>query len=126
MSIFNIIEEISAPSFPIVVPLFTIVTVVMRDEHDDGDSHRIRCRIMLNETELVATDLAFNYLGRSGAKVITQGQGILIPNPGKLTVSLLREERILAEWPIMIQHIGQAYFANVDSAPANQPATPNT
>jgi hypothetical protein len=106
LSIFNIFQEINSPAFPFGIAGFTIATLLNLDEGETEDPTDVRIRINLGEAQIGDFPMVTQFQGRQSLRSILFLQGILLPAPGNLVVSLHHSGRQLASWVVAIRHIG--------------------
>lgn len=87
VSIFNILERIQAPTFPLVLPQLMAVSLWEEDELDKEKQYQVAIRITLGDTELehIKQNLSFP---RRRLRTIAQIQNLAIPGPGRLEIEL--------------------------------------
>jgi hypothetical protein len=116
LSIFNVYEEMNAPVFPIALQTFAVIMLLIRHDDDLEVPSDVRCRIHLDNQQLMDAPIVPNFQGRRGVKIITNIGGMLIPRPGNMVVAIHHGERKLAEWLILARQIGGATI-ELESAP---------
>lgn len=85
LSVFNILEEVNAIGFPVVVPRLTIVAAVQREAADAPDQPA-SLRLTLGDLELFSHDFTLNFRDRLLNRAILALQGVVIPAPGTLRI----------------------------------------
>ncbi len=94
VSIFNILERIQAPAFPLTFPKLMAVSLWEEDEIDSERQYQVVIRITLggNELEHIRQNLNFP---RRRLRTIAQIQNLEIPGPGRMEIELkLNDEHI--------------------------------
>jgi len=106
LSLFNVIEEIAAPAFPIFMHRLSIVALLERgqDEPDIVENVTVSCAI--GNQVIFSAPIAVNFQERSRLRTISDISGLLIPTPEILNVSLMRDVTPLASWKSSINLIG--------------------
>ena len=101
VSVFNIMDELSAESFPIFLQRFTVLTVLERD--DDNDS-TIECflRITLADEEILNQAFDINFQDKKRTRNIVTLGGMTVLRPGTLEVSFWLGEERLGQYQIVV------------------------
>ena len=86
-SFFGIIEELSSPKFPIIVPKLSINSSFSKDQ-SDANSVDLTFQILNNEKVLIAQTFPLKFLDKNTAKLSITIGGIPVGEPGELTVKL--------------------------------------
>lgn len=87
VSIFDILERIQAPTFPLIFPRLMAVSLWEEDELDTEKQYQVGIRITLGGTELehIQQNLSFP---RRRLRTIAQIQNLKIPEPGRMEIEL--------------------------------------
>ncbi|MCH7700254.1 MAG: hypothetical protein IID37_01085 [Planctomycetes bacterium] len=87
VSIFNILETIQAPAFPLVLPQLMAVSLWEDDERDTERQYQVDIRITLGDTELehIQQNLKFP---RPRLRTIAQILNLKIPGSGRMKIEL--------------------------------------
>ncbi len=85
LSAFNILEEINAVGFPVVVPRLAIVVALQREASDDSDQPA-SLRITLGDLELFSHAFTLTFREKLLNRAILALQGVVIPAPGALKI----------------------------------------
>jgi hypothetical protein len=108
-SIFNMLEQVAAPSFPAGIPQMVVFSLVSKlpSEPQVGN---LRLLITLDSQPIPLLDapMGVDFQGKLRTRVIANLQAMLVPSPGLITVSVLEGARTLGSWKIDVMHIGQA------------------
>lgn len=107
VSLFNLIEQLNAPSFPFTLPDFRLVAINRRDNDQEGDPTDIRLTIELEGTVLANTPFSIPFKGKPIARAFAHIGGLVVANPGLLTFCLRQQKKKLMEWTISIKDMGQ-------------------
>lgn len=128
LSLFQVMEELQTPSFPLAIPSFTIVIILER-ERGDRKKTLLHYRLKLGRQTLVELPLEINFLGRKRYRNHGVVHGLTIPQPGTLKAEIRLKNRTLGSWSIEVSHTGQTASLTptipVKQA-ANAPTTPKT
>lgn len=106
LSIFNIVQELSSPSFPFAIGGFTVSTIFTRDNTEIEDPTDVRLKIHLQGKQIVDFELVLKFQGRTGLRHVGNFQGLLLTEPGNLIFSIHQGEREMGHWTVLVQHIG--------------------
>lgn len=114
ISAFNILEELSPPVLPAILPRFFVLSVLERDE---ADSPRLDTHLRITVAEQVIVDQVFtvDFQGTTRARSVFGFGGMPLPQPGSLEVAHLRGDDVL-----------QAYRIVVKPPPTPEPIPPGT
>ena len=106
VSLFHVIEELQSPSFPMLLPSFTIVSILQR-ESGDRKKTLLHYRLKLGRKTLVELPLEIIFEGKKRHRTTGIVNGLTIPQPGILKAELRLKNRILGSWSIEVSHTGQ-------------------
>lgn len=112
VSVINLIERITPPSFPSVVPRLTFFAIFERDEDSRDLDTEAKIHILLDRKRIFSDNLNVHF--SKGSKLnrnIVQFQGFLLPAPGPLQVQVTIERRSVKSYEIPVV------------APPNRPET---
>jgi hypothetical protein len=127
LSAFHIIEELTASSFPVVVPHLHLVAMLERGRQESvADASAV---LSLNGV-LVGNPLklAIDFRDRDQTKLVANIQGVVLQKAGKLTVSLEHGGASLGKWEIRVVQAKtqqQAPEAPTESAVLEPETKPN-
>ena len=91
LSIINILDDISAEAFPVIIPRLTIVGFVIKDS-EDSDTPSLRFKLLNNEKTIGDHHIKVDFRGKNKTRAIIQLGGIPIPEPGELHFILTNEK----------------------------------
>jgi len=117
VSLINVVDEISSPSFPIILPKFSLVALAKREIEEDNNP-QLRAIATLNNEPLFQTEFILSFLDKTRARAVIVVQGIIIPGPGTVRVSLFSPQAELAFWEIIVTATGQPQVDLFNPAPA--------
>lgn len=108
ISVVNIIESIKSPGFPLFVPELTCLFITERSQKDP-ESIDCFIRFSLDKKELNIVPGKISYTDKLLNRFILVMNGLLIPKPGMLRVSLFSKEnnKEIAFWKIAIEKVGK-------------------
>jgi hypothetical protein len=130
ITILNVIEELSAASFPGVLPLLTIVALFVRKK-SEADKPAMKIVGSQNNKELFDIPISPPFQGKLRTRLVIGLQGIVLPGPGNITVSLNHKNKTIASWPIDVLDfrsspmatMAKPIVASTTSAPTSTNAT---
>lgn len=91
MSLFHVVEEMSSPAFPGIVPSLTVVSIFRRDA-DDQPVQKAHLRLTLNDQEIFKGDLDVRFEDKTRARNFAHLQGVPLTSPGTLLVTVLADD----------------------------------
>ena len=103
MSAIQILEEIPAPGFPVLLSRIAVLFVLERDptDPDESDAH---FSVRVGNDELFAAPTAFRFQGQRKTRLVVRLNGLVIPGAGLLRVSLTQAGAELAVIQINVVH----------------------
>lgn len=101
VSAFNIIEEMSAPAFPVAVPRLATLFLLERAA-DDKDPDGAEYVLSLSGRELLRSAVTTSFDGKPRTRVMITVQGLLLPTEGDLRAALHLGGSELAAWTIPV------------------------
>ena len=106
LSLFHLIEEMTVPAFPVVIPQLSIVALFERAE-DEPELADLTVRIVLNEQEIFRGPIDLRFAGHLRMRWLTDVRGLVIPSPGTLAFIIYAGAQELGAWTISVLNIGQ-------------------
>jgi hypothetical protein len=106
VSVFNIMEELNAVNFPIVVQRISAVLMLSRTE-DEPQNLDLHIRITLSEQELYNGPVAVSFHEHLTTRVVADLIGLLIPAPGNLRIDVQDAGISHGHWTTRINRVGQ-------------------
>ena len=107
ISVFNIMEGITAEGFPLFIPRFSFFALLERAMTDD-DRVIGRFRATLNGSNIHEQDVDINFQGLSKNRVIFTLIGLVLPQPGTLSLSLTLPTGFTASYVIEANAVSSA------------------
>lgn len=106
ISMFNIIEEINSPSFPVSVPSLAVIVGASKQENDPRE---INSRVIfeINGERIASYEMSFAFEDVESARAIGSVQGFFIPAPGQLVMRIETDAGELARWTVPCRQVGQ-------------------
>lgn len=120
ISAFNIMEEIHAATYPIVVPTMAILAMIDQGE-SEPDRPDVQLQISLGGQQLFQGPFQVDFQGRRKGKALAEFNGLVVPAPGVLRLSLSYNGQPFAAWEIVCD---QALPPQLQMLLANQQAAP--
>jgi len=118
LSIFNVLEQLPAPGFPIWVPELTFV-VVLRREDPEESRFQTQGQVQMGDNVIAETAVTVDFEGGNTTRQILNFQGLPVPSPGDLTFRLLLPGHNPAEVTIPVIRIGGNPAAPAAPEPAH-------
>lgn len=101
ISLFNIIEEVSAGGFPMFLPQIGVLAIW---ERDAGDPENVDVTFFLrnNAHQLFTTALTLAFAaGTRNRSMLTIGQ-VVVQEPGRLTMEFRRGDDVVASYAVRV------------------------
>ncbi len=114
VSVFNILEEIGASMFPVTVPKLSTLFLLERGV-DDPEVLECAMTLSLGENELGSFVGPVDFQGERLTRLIIVIQGVVLPEPGTLTTSLLSNGQELGSWQIQVHQVEQPQVQPIPS-----------
>ncbi|MDM8550439.1 hypothetical protein QUF72_10190 [Desulfobacterales bacterium HSG2] len=102
VSVFNILEQISSQTFPMLISKIAVLNILSKDD-EDMDETTLFLRFACNKNELMKLPIRVKFGGKERTRSIYQIDGLVIPEPGKFGFQLLdKEDRMIAQYDINV------------------------
>ena len=101
VSIFNLLEDGTVASFPVILARICVATSFERDSSDSAD-FVLKFRLKLNNSELISHPMEVNFSTTTMARVFLNFNGVPLVNPGRLTAEILDQERIIGSYSFLM------------------------
>jgi hypothetical protein len=108
-SVFNLLEEIPTPTFPIAIYAVSVFTLWIREEGEPDTDAQLR--VFLNEVQLRQTPLPLRFEGTSRCRNVTNILGLVLSGPGTLHFDVLLIDRVVGTWKIPVRGLPQVVEA---------------
>jgi hypothetical protein len=128
LSVFNFLEDIFAPVFPLAYPQATIAIIASREETEPSTFDlNLRLTSTVQEQPLLQAPLRIDFQSRGRARVLAQIAGLPVPGPGRLRFSLLTGDDELAAWEVAVIQVSEPRIVVQPTGPTGPaaPATPS-
>lgn len=107
ISLINILETINSPGFPLFIPELACLFITERSQ-EDPNILSCTIRISLDGKELNRMPGKISYEDKLLNRFILRMNGLVIPKPGTLRISFLKENnREIGFWEIMVKSTGK-------------------
>lgn len=106
LTAYNIIDTISAATFPAVMLRMWIVCVVNKEDNEPDEAKR-QLVVKLDDDILIDSVIEFGFGEGNVGRSLGELQGMIIPKPGTLTVSILDGDERMGHWCTIVESIGQ-------------------
>lgn len=105
ISVFNMLEDVSAPGFPLFIQKFNAFFLL---ERTNDEPQQINCifRIENNGNSLMEMPVRSDFQNKLKNRLIININGLAIPNPGILRATLFHNERVLGNYEVAVNRIG--------------------
>ena len=104
VSIFNMMEEINSVGFPLLINKLYAVCLINREANDE-DTTEAHFEFKLDDKVLLNANTSINFQNRQKTRSVLEVSGLVIPVPGTLKVSLLKDEEVISCNEIAINKI---------------------
>lgn len=101
VSAFSLLEEMSAPRFPVAVPRLASLFLLEKEPKDE-DMQNYQYILTLANQELLRSPVEVRFEGKLRTRVMVNVQGLLIPAPGELRARLELQGRELGSWSMAV------------------------
>lgn len=107
LSIFNILEEINAPSFPMVVPYMVLVGMLSRGPDEPNTVNDLVLSMDVDGDRFFQGALnAADFQQKLNSRLVIDMQGVVVPKAGMMRVVMSQQEKPLGLWKIRVNNIG--------------------
>lgn len=117
ISIINVFDQISAPSFPVFFPTVAAVGSFYKEEADP-DEIDVTFRVSINARPIIESSTKIMFTGSKKAHLIVNINGIPIQEPGALVVNITQNDgSALATFTIPVQTMADIVSFSGDANP---------
>jgi hypothetical protein len=124
LSLFHVLDEISAPSFPLHLHSVCVAALFER-ESDDASLQSYALVIKLDGNLLASFTMTIDFTTSRRNRSVNTIQGLTIPGAGAVTIAAVQKGKILAEWralALLAAAIGSQPLAQALPAAKSEPA----
>ena len=107
LSLVNLIEEVSAPRFPVVLPRFAILVLLERDPTDPAE-YPCHLRLNLADDLTAQAPIQVKFGAALVHRVVVRSHGVGIPHEGLLTLSFVTGDQVLVSSQIKVTRVPDA------------------
>lgn len=114
VSVFEILERIGAPGFPLIMSEITIYNLLERKE---SESNQANCELKMSIDGLdipPITDIVVDFLGNQRNRLTLNLQGLNVPKPGTLKFTLFCNGKALDSCELSFVQVGQPLAPKVE------------
>lgn len=101
LSLFSVVEEIQAASFPTMAPSLAFV-LLLEKSNDEPNEIDLRIVGTLNSKELFNLPLKGSFEGKRHLRAVANVLGIPLSGPGTLTLIAKHKKKEIGSWPIQV------------------------
>jgi hypothetical protein len=126
LSLFHVLDEISAPGFPLTLATICVASLFEREVEEDP-LQIYNLAFSLNSALLASFPMQVEFHKARRNRAVNTIAGLSIPAPGMVLVSIVQKNRVLAQWPMpAIQTGGVSVGVSPSSTPPRneKPPTP--
>jgi hypothetical protein len=105
ISVFHILEGLRAPAYPVVIPSISVVALLELDEQEPPNPD-IELRFVLGgQQQLFTGPYPSSFQVNRKARAVAELNGLVIPAPGMLRISLHWQGRDIVSWNVACEQI---------------------
>jgi len=104
ISVVNILEELGASAFPVVIPKLSTLFLLERTE-DDPQQIDGTVIFVLDGEEIGRAAIQGDFEDKLRNRLILVAQGVGLGRPGTLSVTLVLNDRMMGAWNIIVRAI---------------------
>ncbi len=105
ISVFNILEEINAQTFPLEIPKLSCLFLLTRGSADDR-VHEGFIRILDSAIEIISVPVTIDFDDEYRNRHIVAIGGVRVLRPGELKIELRVLGQAIGEWTIPVRQVG--------------------
>jgi hypothetical protein len=110
VSAYSILEDVSSVGFPFLMGRFYAICMINREASDDVRTEA-NFEIKLENNVIFTVNTEIDFQDKPKTRTILEVQGLVIPGPGLLKVSLLRTGAAISSYEFLISQINQTAIA---------------
>ena len=103
-SLFHLLEEVSSPFFPMLLPPLSVFALLQR-EPGDPSAVSFTLRIAIDGDVMSESPFPIDFGDKMKAKATGELQGYITPRAGKLEFALIDAGRVFASWSIVMTQV---------------------
>lgn len=97
LSLFHLLDEIGGAAFPLVLSSICVAALFER-EAEDASAPSFVLAVTLDGKLIASFTLSADFTKSRRSRAVNTIQGLTLPAPGALAISVLQKTRVLAEW----------------------------
>jgi hypothetical protein len=102
ISLFNLLEDSTAPGFPVLYSKIACMFVVAKETGDAETSEGVYVG-KFDDTEFFRTPAQIDFKGRTRQRLILQLMGFVVPRPCLVSFALIVGESELGKWEFRLE-----------------------
>ena len=106
LSLFHILDELRAQVFPVQLTSFCVASLFEREPGDEPVQH-YQLAISLNDALIASFAMAVDFTKSRRNRSVNTIQGLSIPGPGALVMSIVQKTTVLATWHFIAIQVGK-------------------
>ncbi len=123
VSLFQIIEQVNAASFPTILPRVTVFSLLLREATDPSDV-QLQLQVHCGNQQIFSGPMTANFAQRLQAKSVVEMHGFVVPTPATLRFVLRNGENIIGSWEIPVTQVGRPTGVQMVFPPQRVDLTP--
>jgi hypothetical protein len=100
LSIFEVIEEVQAAGFPLLIQRAAFVVRLQRDPGADPQQVELTMRLLLDEEELAQGTIRTDFRDKAIANLVTRLEGLVVTRPGVLSFRMTYAGNEIARYQV--------------------------
>lgn len=112
-SVFNILESLSSPGFPLFIQRIFFFSLLSSESDTDKDAE-VKLIVKNNDQTLIEIPTRVNFQNNNRSRQIIEIGGMPIPAPGILNFCLMKETDELCSYTISVRKIGDPSIKNIE------------
>ena len=105
-SLFNLLEEVATPTFPILIYSTVVYTSWEREEADSDTQADVS--VKLNDKQLFTAQLAINFQQAMRCRSVLTALGLVLTEPGTLVFDIIFGGQVLGSYHVPVKSISQS------------------
>jgi hypothetical protein len=122
LSIFNVLDQITVPAFPVFISELTFVALLRREHEEETEQFKCQLSVMQNGKQGATADSAVRFGGASVARLIFNFSGLAIQSPGDVDFNLTLPSGEVHTLAIPINQVSLAAGPDTQNSPAEPQA----
>jgi hypothetical protein len=106
LSIFNVLDQINLPAFPVFIPELTFVALVRREQERDDEQFKCHLTVTQQGRQAAEADSPIGFFNASVARLIFNFSGLAIHTPGEISFNLTLPGEEIHTLTIPVNQVG--------------------